>query len=278
MRWTACIASLCFAFAGYAQDSLKIVSWNVFLRPSILQDGQMECVPGISDYLLSTEADVLVLQEVFHDRARKKLIAALSNRYPHHTKVGKTSFFGISSGVMIFSRTMICEEEHIYFKRAVKADRLAVKGGVLATIEYRDSEVDIIGTHLQAGGGEKGARIRMEQLKHLFSLVKKENRDNRNTVFAGDFNISQESPGFEDMLDVLQCEHRPVESDIRHTANFSDHELYPTEGRPKWIDYILMRKNGTLRFQRSRIEQPECPENLAYKRLSDHNPILSVLE
>jgi hypothetical protein len=68
------------------------------------------------------------------------------------------------------------------------------------------------------------------------------------------------------------------EGELAHTSNFDDHTLYPTEGRPKWIDFILMRKNGTLRFHRSKIERPECPEGLAYNRLSDHNPILSVLK
>ena len=277
MRWVLCAAILIITSYGRCEDSLKIVSWNVFLRPSILNDGQMDRVHGISNYLISTEADVLVLQELFHYKARKQLVTTISKVYPYHTKVGKTSFFGVSSGVMIFSKTPICEEEHIYFKRAIKADRLAVKGGVLATIEYCGSEIDIIGTHLQAGGGEKGAHIRKEQLRHLFSLVRRENRENRNTVFAGDFNISHDSENYTFMLDALESENHQLDSKILHTANFSDHSLYPTEGRPKWIDFILMRKNGTLRFHRSRIEQPNCPQDIAFKRLSDHNPIMSVL-
>lgn len=262
----------------FAQDSLKILSWNVFLRPAILQDGQMERVSGIGEYLLSADADVLVLQELFHTRARKALIRSLSVQYPFRTEVGKTSLFGVSSGVMIFSKTPILEEEHVYFKRAIKADRLAVKGGVLATIEYRESQVQIIGTHLQAGGGEKGENIRKEQLHHLLSLIKKENRENRNTVFAGDFNIGQQSENFTYLLSILESENHAVDSEIKHTANFDDHGLYVSDGRPKWIDFILLRKNGTLRFHRTRIEQPKCPENLAYNRLSDHNPILSVMK
>ena len=66
------------AFFGYnQQDSIKVLSWNVFLRPSFLNDGQMERAQEIADYLKNSDADVLVLQELFHSRARKVLRKAL---------------------------------------------------------------------------------------------------------------------------------------------------------------------------------------------------------
>src|SRR3989338_7661048 len=99
---------LLFTAQAFSQtDSLKLVSWNVFLRPAFLRDGQLERVGGIGNYLIDTQADVLVLQEVFHHRARKRLSEALKVAYPYRTKVGKTSFFGISSGVLIFSKLPI---------------------------------------------------------------------------------------------------------------------------------------------------------------------------
>lgn len=265
---------LIHASHGFSQkDSLQIVSWNVFLRPSFLRDGQLERVGGIGDYLNKTQADVLVLQEVFHNRARKRLIEALQANYPYQTKVGKTSFFGVSSGVLIFSKLPIRNERHIYFKRAILADRLAVKGGVLAEIDFHGLVIDIIGTHLQAGGGETGIEIRKEQLKDLLQLT----AEDRPTVFAGDFNIAQQSDAFGVMLEILNCETVDPAGQLRYTANFSDHGLMKSSGLPKWIDFILTRRLGNVKIVDSYIEQPMYQVGEAFERLSDHNPIVGFV-
>jgi len=265
---------LSFTTHGFSQsDSLKIVSWNVFLRPSFLRDGQLERVGGIGNYLIETQADVLVLQEVFHNRARKRLTAALNADYPYRTKVGKTSFFGVSSGVIIFSKLPIHNERHIYFKRAIKADRLAVKGGVLAEIDFHGRDIDVVGTHLQAGGGTTGIEIRKEQLKDLLQLT----AEDRPTIFAGDFNISQQSETFSTLLETLDCETLDPKGELRHTANFSDHGLMKAIGLPKWIDFILTRRSGNVKIVDSYIEQPMRLVGEQMERLSDHNPIVGFV-
>lgn len=262
------------ATQGFSQaDSLKIVSWNVFLRPAFLSDGQLQRVGGIGDYLNETQADVLVLQEVFHNRARKRLIEALQANYPYQTKVGKTSFFGVSSGVLIFSKLPIHNERHIYFKRAINADRLAVKGGVLAEIDFNGRNIDIVGTHLQAGGGEIGIEIRYEQLKDLLQLT----AEDRPTIFAGDFNIAQQSDAFGAMLEILNCETVDPAGQLRYTANFSDHRLMKAIGLPKWIDFIMTRRSGNVKIVDSYIEQPMYQVGEAFERLSDHNPIVGFV-
>ena len=57
---------------------LSILSWNVFLRPAILNDGQLDRVDSIVKYLENSNADILVLQEVFHKKARRKLTKQLN--------------------------------------------------------------------------------------------------------------------------------------------------------------------------------------------------------
>ena len=70
-------------------DSLKVMSWNVFLRPGILSDGQMDRVSDIGGYLIRHAGDVIVLQEVFHKRARKRLLQKLDGCYDYHTSIGQ---------------------------------------------------------------------------------------------------------------------------------------------------------------------------------------------
>jgi len=60
--------------ASAQSDTLKVVSWNVFLRPGILRDGQMNRVSHIADYIIGCGADIVVLQDVFHKRSRKRMI------------------------------------------------------------------------------------------------------------------------------------------------------------------------------------------------------------
>ena len=62
----------------------------------------MESAEEIADYLKNSDADVLVLQELFHSRARKVLRKALKNTYPYQTKKGPVTWLGIPSGVVFF--------------------------------------------------------------------------------------------------------------------------------------------------------------------------------
>ena len=97
---------LLFAYAkSYCQpSSIEVLSWNVFLRPSVMIDGQMNRVDEIGSYLLSSGADILVLQEVFHKKARRKLKKQLKETYPYQTNKGPVSWLGIPSGVFFFSK------------------------------------------------------------------------------------------------------------------------------------------------------------------------------
>ncbi len=258
-------------------ESLRVISWNVFLRPAILNDGQTERVDSIAHYLQNSEADVLVLQEVFHRKARKKLRQKLINKYPYQTKVGKTSFFGISSGVIIFSKYSILEEKHVSFDHATGSDRLAKKGGISVVIRFKDKLLQIIGTHLQAGKGEKRKRIRKKQIEKLTQLSPSTKSIDA-SIYAGDFNISQGTEAYFELLETLNCLNKTPNGKIKSTANFSDQELMTAKGASKWIDFILLRKKRKVKISQSKIHSPRYLVRNKKKRLSDHNPILSTIE
>lgn len=77
-------------------DSIEILSWNVFLRPAILFDSQMKRVDSIAHYLYNSDADIIIVQEAFHRRARKRLDDKLKLNYCAYTAAGPKSFFSCS--------------------------------------------------------------------------------------------------------------------------------------------------------------------------------------
>lgn len=260
-----------------AEDSLKILSWNVFLRPGILKDRQLERVDSIAASVLDLDADVVVLQEVFHKKSRKRLIASLSKTYPFYTKMGRKSFWGVPSGNCIFSKDTIQSSNYIYYKNAMNADKLAKKGAILAKIRHKGKDFAVFGTHLQAGGGDEGAKIRKSQIDQLTQLAH-QNDATCPALFAGDFNIRFQDSLYEYILATLETKNvLPANQDLG-TANFSDHTLTDASGPPKWIDFIFLKSRAGIKFRSSRIQEPRCIFNNKRERISDHNPIITVLE
>jgi endonuclease/exonuclease/phosphatase family metal-dependent hydrolase len=262
---------LCIFLRSFSQaDTLTVVSWNVFLRPGILKDGQMQRVDHIANYLISTQADVLVLQEVFHRNASKRLYTILSEHYPFVTSRGKTSLFGVSSGVVIYSKDSLLTEKQTYFSQHIGSDRLAKKGAVRAEIERSGRRIHIIGTHLQAGGGEKRAEIRRKQLNRI--AKKLIDSPAEAVIFAGDFNIERQSSDFEDMLDILISNSAEPAGDM-HTANLPEQNLYPANGDPMWIDFIMLHQQTNAEI----IQYFTTNPRYNHLFLSDHNPVYAVI-
>lgn len=279
MRYLATLLFLMFVLTSGAQgeDSVKILSWNVFLRPGILHDHQLDRVDSIAKYLSDTDADVLVLQEVFHRKSRKKLIGYLKEKYPFFTSMGPKSFFRIPSGVVILSKDSIVDVDRVSFRKSTGADRLAKKGAVCVTIHRKEHDFHVIGTHLQAGGGEKGALIRKHQLHRIHKLAtRKDSLDP--IVFAGDFNISFGTEAYSDLIDSLQTKTKKPRGKFRSTANFNDQELFSTSGKPKWIDFIFLHNRKNAEIEETWIEEPRLSAENDHERLSDHNPILSIVK
>lgn len=259
------------------KDSLKVMSWNVFLRPGILKDEQLKRVDSISSALIRINADVVVLQEVFHKKSRKRLIAALSQSYPYHSKMGRKTFWGVPSGNCIFSKDSIFAQEHIYYKRAIKADKMAKKGAIMVQIEHRGKRFNIFGTHLQAGGGTDGAIVRSTQIDQLAELAKQQ-EETKAAIFAGDFNIRYGDELYGYIVNSLSIRNtEPADLEFG-TSNLAGHTLTNVNGQPKWIDFILLKPDDTVDFRSSYIEEPKCFFNDQCERISDHNPIITLFE
>ena len=257
-------------------DSLNILSWNVFLRPSIMNDAQMERVDTIADFLIKSNADILVLQELFHRRARKIINILLKNKYPYKTSKGPVSFWGVSSGVMIYSKIPMIKKKRISFSIGKGSDKMAKKGAVKTTYRINKKQVHVIGTHMQAGNKNEHKKIRRKQLKEIKKLIT--NIDTNDLIiYAGDFNIKYKSKSFNYALHILNSQITYPIGKIDKTANFPDQDYFPTKGNPSWIDFIFIEKKKVKNI-RTKILEPRAWFKKKKKRISDHNPIISIIK
>ena len=150
-----------------SKDSLRILSWNVFLRPKILKDQQLKRVRHIALTIKKLDADIVLLQEVFHKRAREILIDSLKHLYPYNARNNRKSVFGYSSGLITFSKQKIDKSTSLYFSKSSGSDRLAKKGGLLVDIQTGKQHISVLNTHLQAGSKPKKQRVRMHQVEEI---------------------------------------------------------------------------------------------------------------
>ncbi len=100
---------------------IKILCWNIFMLP-LVNKGQWGRVNHIERHLKENHYDVLVLQEVFRERIKKRLIKSLTEEYPYFAGPPGKDFgiLGQDGGVMIFSKYPIVYSETIKFNEGCK--------------------------------------------------------------------------------------------------------------------------------------------------------------
>lgn len=149
------IPLLLFGRTAPAQDSLRLLTWNIQMLPMLVNaNGKGKRAKAIVDQLKSHPYDVVVFQEMFKHRSRKIITRGLAEMYPHQTKVlnKKAVSFKTSGGVIILSRHPMLGVQQIRYKERTGFDKLARKGALLAEIDFHGKHIQVIGTHLQAFG------------------------------------------------------------------------------------------------------------------------------
>lgn len=270
---------LCLPLAGQAQDTLKLLTWNIQMLPSgfrwfssSLRKLQMLRLPWVIDYVNQGEYDVIVFQEVFDGKARRRLRRALKKNYPYQAKTRIKSGFLFSNGIFIVSRLPMKYVGHTIYKKGITADKLAAKGCTLVEVELKGKKIHIAGTHLQAGGSADCQQVRENQYKQIRQLFAKHKLANTPQLLAGDLNTERDkSPVFENMLMALDMQNfdiddpAPYTIDARNTWNAHD--------QPSQLDYILLQKNGssaTISHQKIIRPQGICPKGKQKGKLVDY--------
>lgn len=263
--------------------SLKVVSWNVFLRPhAVFKDGQQERVDAIADVLLEENYDVIGLQEVFDKTSRKRLIERLTEKFPYYAGPSDRGLFKISNGLMIFSKHPIISHSMIKYSKAAAGDRMARKGALLVELEVNGKAVQVVNTHAQSKAERKYQRIRNSQYKELEEgLLAAHARAGVPQIIVGDMNTDKaDTTSYANMLNTFKASDGQLSSALKISCNSPKNDLYESSEKhhPKLIDFILLRKNkAKLHVKQRRIRLFNKKWDANHKTLSDHHAIEALI-
>ncbi|MCE2956851.1 MAG: hypothetical protein LW841_06825 [Flammeovirgaceae bacterium] len=154
------IFSLTFGFAQPSlppppPEKIKILSWNIYMLPSIIKaTGKAQRAALIGKTLKHSDYDVIVFQEAFQRKARKKIFDQLKEQFPYQAGPAnqKLISYRTNSGLWIFSKHPIVATQSIVFKNRSGVDAFSRKGGLIAEISVHGTIIQVAATHLQNSG------------------------------------------------------------------------------------------------------------------------------
>ena len=178
--------------------NLSILTYNVHGLPEeITGDNTSERILSIGPLL--NQFDIVGLQEIFDDQDHQSLVD--NSTHQTHLRfaetVEETRFYG--SGLSIFANGELNDFHHEHYENCFgtvdnSGDCLASKGFQLATIKTTDGLViDVLNTHLEAGGGDADLEARESQIEQIITAVSDWSTD-RPFLFLGDTNLHPTDP------------------------------------------------------------------------------------
>ncbi len=235
-----------------SHEGLKVLSWNVYMLPMKLpspkvKTGQQERTDSIMKLLNNSDYDILVLQEVFDKRIRRRFRAELADEFPYRygpAFVGK----GIktNSGLFVASRYPMTVIDSIRFEECKGVDCSGRKGALMIEVEKDGITYQLMNTHMNSGGGQKFRDVRLKQYVQLYNdLIKKYEKPGVVQLLCGDFNTrKREWHYYEEMLKRLDCQDGDVTNERKLTFDDLNNSLIKKEIEISVLDYILLRQNG----------------------------------
>jgi endonuclease/exonuclease/phosphatase family metal-dependent hydrolase len=255
-------------------NTISILSWNVKFLPRIflhIEHHPLKRVIPVSNHILNENADVVVLQEAFDHTVNHRLLKHLKSVYPYHIGPANTKgLFTISSGILILSKYPIKELGTIDFKDCEKEDCFAKKGALLVEVEINGKTIQVLGTHLEAGGP---AYIKKNQYLEIAGLLEKNQRNSIPQLICGDFNTSSTNTElYPVMLSTLNATDGELIGEYKYSADHFINDMCPYDPNDRSvIDYIFYKSNGLNNTSVTReIMRFTFPWRKKNKDLSDH--------
>ncbi|HET8986575.1 MAG TPA: sphingomyelin phosphodiesterase [Trueperaceae bacterium] len=229
-----------------ATDShvLDVLTFNAALLPELVASTrQADRVAALASHL--TGYDVLVLQELFVDAWRDRLLTELSSHYPYRTDiVGTDGARGNpirqDGGIVILSRWPIVRQAQRTFGAVCSGtDCLADKGVAYAAVTKGRQVYHVFGTHAQSEFGFRVERVREEQFSLLRAFVDEQAIPaDEPVLLAGDFNVDAATAELGDMLAALDAIRPDTTGSLRQT--WDPQRNVWARGPAQWIDYVLV--------------------------------------
>ena len=213
---------------------------------------------AIGHELLKKDYDMLCLEKVFDNRARKVLTEELGARYPYRCGPANSGCsIKANSGVWVLSKFPIHEMQEIEFDDCGCIECLSRKGAMLLEANFHGHPFELLATHLQGEEGpvltEKNNQVRKRQMEQIAKeLLGKDINLNEPIFICGDFgtprrdeiNPQLNSPNYVEMLKILGAENdeqdRTTLNDNLWRNDLAQDNTYRTSEE----DYILVKSNG----------------------------------
>lgn len=227
-------------------NSLKILSWNVFMLPKPVKYSlQLTRTKHIIEELKKLPHEIVVLQEAFDQNFQSKLRTGLRKIFPHRYYLPKKYLLYpvLGSGVLILSRIPFKILETAYYDSCGSADCLASKGVALLEFVFGAQTFQLAATHMQSGS--EYVRSRRYQFLEIKRLLSHHRKPGVAQLLIGDLNVEESSDEFTSVLNGLEMMNLPLVGDLEHTFG-EKNECYKTEwGKLEWIDHMLFSPNGS---------------------------------
>ena len=158
-----------------------------------------ERFPHMAGNILTSDADILVLQEVWRESHAKSLVEALKGKYPYVVRSSLSSWWQLHNGLMLFSKFPITNYKLI---KHAKAERIESIFGskCMQVVELSTSmgPIMIVNMHATAGGidPESCNEIRESELEEAMAecaAFSSRSPDHRGrAIIVGDLNMGPE--------------------------------------------------------------------------------------
>ncbi len=272
------ILILFFTLSTAQADTLRILSWNVFMLPKPLKNSlQSLRSKEISSRLSEGHHDIYLFQEAFTGKFRSRVKKALNKTHPHSYYLKRRSFFSLfGSGLFVISRYPFEVLDYVYFSTCNGMDCFASKGALLIRVEHPSGKrIQLMTTHLQSK--REAALTRRDQLETLRPLLDHHLNPSEGQVLLGDLNIDVKEVDFNWGLDLLGMKSLELIGPIQKTSSLVN-PCFETGTNPKWVDHVWFRNlppqsELSLQVRPLVFERKDevCP-------LSDHQAVETEIE
>jgi len=187
-------------------ENIRILSYNVFLRPPPVHDNgsdyKEERVKLLGERVIPNY-DIICFEEAFGSLNKRR--STLKNygkknglNYSHSDASHSICNLKVDGGLLILSRYPIVEKDAMEYPRGCHSDWLSCKGALYVRVKVgANKHINIFSTHLQASYEEypppdsKAVKVRMKQalLLHKFIYKHMKNHENEPCFVMGDFNV-----------------------------------------------------------------------------------------
>jgi endonuclease/exonuclease/phosphatase family metal-dependent hydrolase len=178
--------------------SLRVVTFNAWALPIRIPSQQKRRrLSLLPQALAALDADVIVLQEMFDVRARRRVLRDLCPPYAttpdalSYRRILRLMPIDATGGLLVLSRLPISDSRFIpHADLGPKPDeRLGRKGAMIVQLESPLGPVTLLALHLYAGTKARDTQVRCAQLPPLLEVLDAE-ANGRPILVAGDINIS----------------------------------------------------------------------------------------